>query len=140
MRCRSRANSRSRGPRPRAARQKAANGGEQPAVEADGAICAELRTGPKLAPRLAQASIGETGVEVNRALEGGGTEITVTKPRAGRRFIDLTAETLDMVATMPSTMPSRTATTSCSRPAAGAGRAFGTGAIAASPVYARRPG
>jgi integrase len=97
MRCRSRANSRSRGPRPRAARQKAANGGEQPAVEADGAICAELRTGPKLAPRLAQASIGETGVEVNRALEGGGTEITVTKPRAGRRFIDLTAETLDMV-------------------------------------------
>ena len=46
---------------------------------------------------LAQASIGETGVEVNRALEGGGTEITVTKTRAGRRFIDLTAETLDMV-------------------------------------------
>ena len=46
---------------------------------------------------LAQASIGETGVEVNRALEGGGTEITVTNTRAGRRFIDLTAETLDMV-------------------------------------------
>lgn len=46
---------------------------------------------------LAQGSIGETGVEVNRALEGGGTEITVTKTRAGRRFIDLSAETLDMV-------------------------------------------
>jgi integrase len=46
---------------------------------------------------LAQSAIKETGVEVSRALEGGGTAITVTKTRAGRRFIDLSAETLDMV-------------------------------------------
>jgi integrase len=46
---------------------------------------------------LAKSSLKDTGVEVNRALEGGGTEITVTKTRAGRRFIDLSAETLDMV-------------------------------------------
>ena len=39
----------------------------------------------------------DTGVEVGRALEGGGTEITVTKTRAGRRFIDLSPETLAMV-------------------------------------------
>jgi integrase len=46
---------------------------------------------------LARSSIKETGVEVDRALEGGGTEITVTKTRAGRRFIDIGAETLDVV-------------------------------------------
>ncbi|MDX0174506.1 site-specific integrase [Sinorhizobium meliloti] len=46
---------------------------------------------------LAKASIKETGVEVDRALEGGGTEITVTKTRAGRRFIDLSTDTLGMI-------------------------------------------
>jgi integrase len=46
---------------------------------------------------LAKASIKETGVEVDRALEGGGTEITVTKTRAGRRFIDLSPDTLGML-------------------------------------------
>ena len=46
---------------------------------------------------LGRASLGDTGVEVDRALEGGGTEITVTKTRAGRRFIDLSADTLDMI-------------------------------------------
>ncbi len=46
---------------------------------------------------LARSSLKETGVEVDRALEGGGTEITVTKTRAGRRFIDVSAETMDMV-------------------------------------------
>lgn len=46
---------------------------------------------------LARGSIKATGVEVERALAGGGTEITVTKTRAGRRFIDLSPETLDMV-------------------------------------------
>jgi integrase len=43
------------------------------------------------------SNIKDTGVEVDRALDGGGTEITVTKTRAGRRFIDLSAETLDMI-------------------------------------------
>jgi integrase len=43
------------------------------------------------------SALRETGVEVDRALEGGGTEITVTKTRAGRRFIDLSPETLAMV-------------------------------------------
>lgn len=46
---------------------------------------------------VAQASLHEKGVEVNRALDGGSTEITVTKTRAGRRFIDVSSETLDMV-------------------------------------------
>jgi integrase len=46
---------------------------------------------------LARASVKDTGVEVDRALEGGGTEITVTKTKAGRRFIDLNATTIDMV-------------------------------------------
>lgn len=46
---------------------------------------------------LAKSSLQDRGVEVDRALDGGGTEITVTKTRAGRRFIDLSATTLDMV-------------------------------------------
>lgn len=46
---------------------------------------------------LAKSSLRERGVEVDRALDGGGTEITVTKTRAGRRFIDLSPATLDMV-------------------------------------------
>jgi integrase len=46
---------------------------------------------------LANASIRDKGVEVDRALDGGSTEITVTKTRAGRRFIDLSPTTIDMV-------------------------------------------
>jgi integrase len=46
---------------------------------------------------LPHSALKDTGVEINRALEGGGTEITVTKTRAGRRFIDLSPDTLDMV-------------------------------------------
>lgn len=46
---------------------------------------------------MARASVKATGVEVDRALDGGGTEITVTKTRAGRRFIDVSPETLGMV-------------------------------------------
>ncbi len=46
---------------------------------------------------LARANLRDTGVEVDRALDGGGTQISVTKTRAGRRFIDLSSETLDMV-------------------------------------------
>lgn len=46
---------------------------------------------------LARSSVKETGVSVDRALDGGGTEISVTKTRAGRRHIDLSPSTLDMV-------------------------------------------
>ena len=46
---------------------------------------------------LARSSVKDTGVEVDRALDGGGQEITVTKTRAGRRFIDLSPDTLEMV-------------------------------------------
>ncbi len=46
---------------------------------------------------LARGSLKETGVEVDRALEGGGTKITVTKTRAGRRFVDLSSDTIEMV-------------------------------------------
>jgi integrase len=46
---------------------------------------------------LAKSSIKATGVEVDRALDGGGTRISVTKTRAGRRFIDLSQDTLEMI-------------------------------------------
>lgn len=46
---------------------------------------------------LPNSAVRETGVEVVRALDGGGQEISVTKTRAGRRFIDLNPDTLDMV-------------------------------------------
>jgi integrase len=46
---------------------------------------------------LPRSNVKERGVAVDRALEGSGTEITVTKTRAGRRFIDLNTETLEMV-------------------------------------------
>jgi integrase len=39
----------------------------------------------------------DTGIEVTRALDGSGKEITVTKTRAGRRLIDLNPETVAMV-------------------------------------------
>jgi integrase len=46
---------------------------------------------------VARNSLRNTGIEVERALDGGGTGITVTKTRAGRRFVDLSPDTLDMV-------------------------------------------
>lgn len=46
---------------------------------------------------LARSSLRENGVQVDRAIEGGGTAISVTKTAAGRRFIDLSPDTLDMV-------------------------------------------
>jgi integrase len=46
---------------------------------------------------VAHASLRETGIEVDRALDGGNTEITVTKTRAGRRFLNVSTETLGMV-------------------------------------------
>lgn len=46
---------------------------------------------------LARANLKETGVQVERALERGGRKITVTKTPAGRRFIDLSEETLAMI-------------------------------------------
>src|SRR4029077_9271450 len=45
----------------------------------------------------ARSSLHEKGVMVDRALEGGGTAIRVTKTRAGRRFIDVSTETMDLV-------------------------------------------
>lgn len=46
---------------------------------------------------LARSSIKANGVEVDRALDGGSRNISVTKTRAGRRFINLSDDTLDMV-------------------------------------------
>jgi integrase len=46
---------------------------------------------------VARSAITDRGVQIDRALDGGGTEITVTKTRAGRRFIDLNDTTLDML-------------------------------------------
>lgn len=46
---------------------------------------------------ISHASLRSNGVYVDRAIEGGGTEITVTKTPAGRRFIELSPETLAIV-------------------------------------------
>lgn len=46
---------------------------------------------------LSHRAIGKNGVKVERAIEGGGDKISVTKTPAGRRFIELSAHTLDMV-------------------------------------------
>lgn len=46
---------------------------------------------------LARSSIHDNGVRVDRAIEGGSKKISVTKTRAGRRFIELSADTLDMI-------------------------------------------
>lgn len=46
---------------------------------------------------IARANLTSKGVKVDRALDAGGREISVTKTSAGRRFIDLSPFTLDMV-------------------------------------------
>jgi integrase len=46
---------------------------------------------------IPKSGLQEHSVEVSRALDGSGKEITVTKTRAGRRVIDLNPETLEMV-------------------------------------------
>lgn len=46
---------------------------------------------------LSRANLIDGGVRVDRALECGGGKISVTKTPAGRRFIDLSAETFDIV-------------------------------------------
>jgi integrase len=46
---------------------------------------------------LGRSAIHTTGVQVERAIDGSGRSISVTKTAAGRRFIDLSRETLDMV-------------------------------------------
>ena len=45
----------------------------------------------------AKANLDVAGIKVDRALERGGRKISVTKTPAGRRFIELSPETLDMV-------------------------------------------
>jgi len=46
---------------------------------------------------ISHSSLRDKGVFVDRAIEGGGSEISVTKTPAGRRFIELSPETLDML-------------------------------------------
>ena len=46
---------------------------------------------------LGRSALRPTGVQVERAIEGGWRSITVTKTASGRRFIDLSEETLEMV-------------------------------------------
>lgn len=46
---------------------------------------------------ISQSSIRKNGIYVDRAIEGGGTEISVTKTPAGRRLIELSPYTLEMV-------------------------------------------
>ena len=46
---------------------------------------------------VARSAIDARGVHVTRAIDGGGGSITVTKTPAGRRYIELSPETVDMV-------------------------------------------
>lgn len=46
---------------------------------------------------LSHGALRERGVYVDRAISGCGREISVTKTPVGRRFIDLSAETLDLL-------------------------------------------
>lgn len=46
---------------------------------------------------LARSAIDASGVHVTRAIDGSGHELTVTKTPAGRRYIEISPETLDMV-------------------------------------------
>lgn len=46
---------------------------------------------------LGRSSIKETGVQVERAVDGSGRFLSVTKTPAGRRFIDLSSETIAMI-------------------------------------------
>jgi integrase len=46
---------------------------------------------------LARAAVEDHGVRVERAVDGSGKEISVTKTPAGRRFIELSPETIDML-------------------------------------------
>ncbi|MEW5704400.1 MAG: site-specific integrase [Pseudomonadota bacterium] len=46
---------------------------------------------------LAKTAIRENGVQIDRAIEGGSKKISVTKTPAGRRFIELSTDTLSMV-------------------------------------------
>ncbi len=46
---------------------------------------------------VARSNLSDKGVKVDRALDAGGREISVTKTAAGRRFIDLSPSTIDMV-------------------------------------------
>jgi integrase len=46
---------------------------------------------------LAHRAIHDNGVKVDRAIEGGSKKISVTKTPAGRRFIEVSTFTLDMV-------------------------------------------
>ncbi|MER3352627.1 MAG: site-specific integrase [Hoeflea sp. D1-CHI-28] len=46
---------------------------------------------------VARSSFDDRGVRVDRALDAGGKKISVTKTVSGRRYIDLSPETLDMV-------------------------------------------
>lgn len=45
----------------------------------------------------AKSALGERGIRVERAIDGDGSRISVTKTQAGRRFIELSRGTLDMV-------------------------------------------
>ncbi len=46
---------------------------------------------------LSKSALGENGVRIDRAIDGSGATISVPKTPAGRRFIELSPETLDMV-------------------------------------------
>ncbi|RBI76118.1 site-specific integrase [Roseovarius sp. TE539] len=46
---------------------------------------------------LSRSSIADNGVMVERAIDGSGRSLSVTKTRAGRRFIDISPSTIEMI-------------------------------------------
>ena len=46
---------------------------------------------------LSRSSVKDDGVKIDRAIEQGGYKISVTKTRAGRRFINLSQNTLELI-------------------------------------------
>lgn len=60
-------------------------------------LAADSGMRPQETLALAGKNVLETGVKVDRAIERGGYRLSVTKTPAGRRFIDLSPDTLEMV-------------------------------------------
>ena len=77
--------------------QKQANSEDVEALSPDALSGRELGMRPQEYLALSGSALRENGVYVDRAIEGSGKEISVTKTPAGRRFIELSPDTLDMV-------------------------------------------
>lgn len=60
-------------------------------------LAVDSGTRPQEYLALVRSAIRETGIQIDRAVDGSGQSISVTKTPAGRRFIDLSPDTLTMI-------------------------------------------